>query len=143
MDKTFKGLVFLLLLCGLWCSGCAAGNARACRESKIFCGMSSKRGEVSEEAWRSFCDRRVSAAFPGGYTVVDAAGYWHSGQETTESERAKIIVIVAPADAREKVLSVARRYREEFGQEAVLVSASDAEVELVQSDSKPGEHALR
>ena len=134
-----KILPLLWLLCGLVLSGCAAADSAACREYKICCGLSSKHGEVSEEAWRQFCDRHVSAAFPDGYTVVDATGYWRTGSNATASERAKVILIVAPAAAREKVRSVAQRYREEHGQEAVLISASDAEMEVVSAPASPAE----
>ena len=122
--------IALALLYGAAFSGCAA-NAPAYREYKIYCGMTSKQGEVSEEAWARFCDRHVSAAFPDGCTVVDAAGFWRSGPGTTAKERSKVILIVAPADAREKVRSLAERYRGEFAQETVLISVSDAEMELV------------
>ena len=128
-----------LLLCGALLSGCAAGNAPAWREYKVFCGMSSKNGEVSEDAWKRFCDKHVSAAFPDGYTVLDAAGYWRSDPDTTARENAKVILIVAPACDRGKVLTVAQRYREEFGQEAVLISASDAETEVVRAKAADGE----
>ena len=47
---------------------------------------------------------------------------------TTERENSRVLLIVAPADAKDKVLTIARRYREQFQQEAVLVvtSAGDA-----------------
>ncbi len=99
----------------------------------MYCGMSSRNGEVSEEAWKRFCDKYVSAAFPDGYTVFDATGYWRSAPDTTARERSKIILIIAPADAREKVLSVAKKYREQFDQESVLVSSSNAEADFVQA----------
>lgn len=133
----FKATVLLLLLCGLGLSGCVGENASACREYKIYCGMSSKHGEVSEEAWARFCERHVSAAFPDGYTVLDATGYWRSAPDATARERSKVILIVAPADALEKVLSLGRRYREEFGQETVLISASDAEMAVVAQANDP------
>ena len=115
-------------------AGCAANKRAEWREYKVYCGLSSQNGEVSEAAWARFCDDRVSAAFPDGYTVIDAAGYWRPKPDTTSRERAKIILIVAPAAAREKVLTVARRYREQFGQSCVLVSASDAEADFVQAE---------
>ncbi|MBQ9336764.1 MAG: DUF3574 domain-containing protein [Lentisphaeria bacterium] len=124
--------ICLLAAC-LMFSGCAANRA-AWREYKVYCGMSSRNGEVSEADWLRFCDKTVSAAFPDGYTVIDAAGYWRSAPGTTAKERAKIILIVAPENAREKVLSVARQYRERFAQESVLVSAADAEADFVGSE---------
>lgn len=122
-----------LFLCTLVFSGCAVGNASAGREYKVYCGRSSKNGEVSEAAWKRFCDQHVSAAFPDGYTVLDATGYWRSARE-----RSKVILIVAPADAREKVLSVARQYRKDFDQSVVLVSCSEAETVVVSAKDADG-----
>ena len=137
MKKTIRILIICcLLLCSLLFTGCAAGKVSAWREYKVFCGMSSKKGEVSEDAWKRFCDRHVSAAFPDGYTVLDATGYWRSGQDAAAKERAKVILIVAPADAREKVLSVARQYRKDFDQDAVLISSSEAETDVVSAKEK-------
>ena len=136
MKKTIRCFgVLCFLPCALLFSGCAAGNASAWREYKVFCGMASKNGGVSEEAWQRFCDKYVSATFPDGYTVLDATGYWRSGSEATARERARVILVIAPADAREKVLSVARRYREEFDQSAVLVSDSEAETDVIQKET--------
>ncbi len=123
--------VCLIAVCLIF-SGCAANHANAWREYKVYCGMSSRNGEVSEEAWKRFCDQYVSAAFPDGYTVLDATGYWRSA-DTTAKERSKIILIVAPANAREKVLSVAKKYREQFDQGAVLVSSSDTGADFIQA----------
>jgi hypothetical protein len=102
------------------------------QEYKVFCGRSSKNGEVSEKAWEDFCNRHVLAAFPNGYTVIDATGYWKYASAGTEKERSKIILIFAPAAAHPKVLSVAEQYRKLFDQEAVLVSASEVKTNFVQ-----------
>ena len=139
MKKTVRVWgICCLLLCALLFSRCAAGRDAAWREYKVYCGMSSKNGEVTEDALQRFCDKHVSAAFPDGYTVLDASGYWRSGSDTTAKERSKVILIVAPADAREKVLSVARQYRKEFDQEAVLISSSEAEMDIVSEKDAGG-----
>ena len=130
--------ICVLLLCWAVFSGCAVGKVSAWREYKVYCGMSSKHGDVSEEAWKRFCDKHVSSVFPDGYTVLDATGYWRSGPDVTAKERSKIILIVAPADAREKVESVARRYRKEFDQEAVLISSSEAETDFIRATETNG-----
>ena len=122
--------IALLAACLLFC-GCASKQA-IWREYKVFCGMSSKNGEVSEKAWEDFCNKHVSAAFPDGYTVIDATGYWKSASFGTEKERSKIILILAPAEARSKVLSVADKYRKQFAQEAVLISTSEVKTDFVQ-----------
>ena len=139
MNKTIRVRCnFCLLLCALLFSGCAMENASAWREYKVFCGMSSKKGEVSEEAWKRFCDQHVSAAFPDGYTVLNAAGYWRSGTDATAKERSKVILIVAPADAKDKVLSVAKQYQKDFDQSVVLISSSKAEMDIVRKKNPNG-----
>ena len=140
MKKTIRNLsIGALLMCAMLLTGCVAGNnASSGREYKVLCGLSSKNGEVSEDAWKRFCDKHVSAAFPDGYTVLDATGYWRSGQNATAKERSKVILVIAPADAREKVLSVARQFQKEFSQEFVLISSSDAEVEGVSAKDASG-----
>jgi len=131
MRKTVYSVVCLIVL-GLTFSGCASGGAGEWREFKIYCGMSSRAGDVSEEAWREFCDKQVSAAFPDGYTVLDSTGYWRSGPDTSASERSKVILIAAPAEAREKVMALAERYREQFHQDSVLITCSETEAVFVQ-----------
>ena len=127
-----------LLLSILPLAGCAAGQGTAWREYKVFCGLSSPKGDVSEDAWQQFCDKYVSAAFPDGYTVLDAAGYWRSSPGVTAKERARVILVIAPADAREKVLSVARRFQKDFDQGAVLISISDADMDVVRKEDTNG-----
>ena len=139
MKKTIRFLIiFYFLLCVVQFSGCAAGKVSVWREYKVYCGMSSKKGEVSEAAWKRFCDRHVSAAFPDGYTVLDSTGYWRSGPDAAAKERSKVILIVAPADAREKVLSVARQYRKDFDQDAVLISSSEVKMDVVPAKAPSG-----
>ena len=125
-----KRLLCVLTAFLLFC-GCMSKQG-ALQEYKVFCGRSSKNGEVSEKAWEDFCNRHVSVAFPNGYTVIDATGYWKYASAGTEKERSKILLIFAPADARSKVLTVADQYRKQFDQEAVLVSASEVKTDFVQ-----------
>lgn len=139
MKQTIRYFFILcILLCAPLLPGCAAGDASVWREYKVFCGMSSKHGEVSEDAWQRFCDRHVSAAFPDGYAVLDATGCWRSERGTTARERAKVILVIAPADARRKVLSVARQFQKEFDQSAVLVSCSKTKTDVVSEKSASG-----
>ena len=105
-------------------SGCMHCANVGWREYKVFCGMSFKGGEVSEEAWRRFCDEHVTTAFPDGYTSIEATGCWKGSATTTERENSRVLLIVAPADAKDKVMAIARQYRKQFQQEAVLVVTS-------------------
>ena len=119
--------ICVLAVC-LSLSGCVHCRDAGWREYKVFCGMSFKNGEVTEADWRRFCNEHVTTAFPDGYTSFEATGYWKGNGDTTARENSRVLLIVAPADAKDKVLVIARQYREKFQQEAVLVvtSAGDA-----------------
>ena len=127
---TIISLFLLLSICFVF-TGCVHCTDTGWREYKIFCGMSYKDGEVTETDWRRFCDEHVTTAFPDGYTSMEAIGYWKGNATTTERENSRILLIVAPADAKDKVLSIAKKYREIFNQEAVLVVTSAGEAIFV------------
>ncbi|MBO7090476.1 MAG: DUF3574 domain-containing protein, partial [Victivallales bacterium] len=101
------------------------------REYKIFCGMSSKNGEITEADWQRFCDEHVTTAFPDGYTSMEAIGHWKGNSSMTERENSRVLLIVAPADAKDKVMTIAKKYCEMFEQEAVLVLTSTGEAIFV------------
>ena len=117
--------------------GCVHPAGWDWREYKVFCGMSYHNGTVSGAEWQRFCDEYVTAEFPDGYTTVNAAGYWKSNDvPTTIHEDSRIIVILAPPDAGEKVRRVAQQYRKLFHQESVLVTTSPTGAEFVEADSE-------
>lgn len=120
----------LLMVCFAF-TGCVHCTNDGWREYKIFCGMSYKDGEVTEADWRHFCDKHVTTAFPDGYTSMEAIGYWKGTATTTERENSRVLLIIAPDDAKDKVLSIAKKYREMFNQEAVLVVTSAGEAIFV------------
>ena len=117
------------LLCAcLLLAGCCHPACGDWREYKIFCGMSRDGGAVSEAEWQRFCDEYVSAEFPDGYTALEATGYWKSEDApATMREDSRILVILAPSGAREKVRRIAQQYRRLFQQESVLVTASSSD----------------
>ncbi len=132
--KHLLPLACLLFACLLF-AGCVHPAGGDWREYKIFCGMSHDCGTVSEAEWRRFCEEYVTAEFPGGYTALEATGYWKpDGAPAMMREDSRIIVILAPADAKEKVRRIARQYRRVFHQESVLVTASPADAEFVGTD---------
>ena len=123
-----------LLAAALALSGCAHSAAPTWREYKVFCGMSFKDGEVSEDDWRRFCDEHVTTAFPDGYTSFEATGHWKGAADATARENSRVLLIVAPSEAKEKVMDIARRYREQFQQEAVLVFTSGGDAVFVEEE---------
>lgn len=107
------------------------------REYRIFCGMSHNDGTVSEAEWQQFCSEYVSAEFPDGCTALKATGYWKSEDAPDPiCEDSRIIVILAPSGAKEKVRRIASQYRRLFHQESVLVTTSPADAEFVGSASE-------
>lgn len=112
--------------------GCFSSANGEWREYKIFCGMSRDNGTVSEADWQQFCEDYVTAEFPDGYTTLSAAGCWKAEDApATMREDTRVIVILAPSDATEKVRRIARQYRRLFDQESVLVTTSPANAEFV------------
>lgn len=96
--------------------------------------MSFQGGEVTEADWQRFCDEHVTPTFPDGYTSVGATGYWKGSATATAHENTRVLIIVAPADATDKVLSLARKYRKQFHQEAVLVVTTPGEATFVEEN---------
>ena len=129
--KLLNLLIPCLLMISLAFTGCVHCTNDGWREYKIFCGMSYKDGEVTEVDWRRFCDEHVTTAFPDGYTSMEAIGYWKGNATTTERENSRVLLIIAPADAKDKLLSIAKKYCEIFNQEAVLVVTSAGEAIFV------------
>ena len=129
--KLLNLLIPCLLMISLAFTGCVHCTNDGWREYKIFCGMSYKDGEVTEVDWRRFCDEHVTTAFPDGYTSMEAIGYWKGNATTTERENSRVLLIIAPADAKDKLLSIAKKYCEIFNQEAVLVITSAGEAIFV------------
>ena len=130
-----NGLMFPCLLgVSLAIAGCIHCRDAGWREYKVFCGMSFQGGEVTEEEWQRFCNEQVTRRFPDGYTAFEATGYWKGGAANTIRESSRVLLIVAPADAKDKVFAIAREYRKQFHQEAVLVMTSGGDVVFVGSD---------
>ena len=72
-----------------------------------------------------------------GFLGAEAAPLVTGGQPN--SQRFVVDGIVAPAGVREKVRAVAERYREQFGQESVLISSSGADADFVQAGADTAE----
>lgn len=130
---SFRGIALAVLLTiSLAFIGCAHVQPTAWREYKVFCGMSGQNGDVTEADWRRFCDEHVTTAFPYGYTSFEAIGYWKGSATATARENSRVLLIVAPAETQGKVLALARKYREMFHQEAVLVVTSPGDAIFVE-----------
>ena len=65
-------------------------------EYRLFFGRS--RGDVevvSDKAWRGFLAAEITPRFPGGLTVLDAAGQWRDGSGAIMRERTKLVRLIS------------------------------------------------
>ncbi len=128
--------VSLLLGACLLLTGCICASHEDWREYKVFCGMSRSGGAVTDAEWEQFCDRYVTAEFPDGYTTMRATGSWKpENAPAAMREDTRVIVVLAPSGAKEKVRRIARQYRRLFRQESVLIVTSPADAESVEASA--------
>lgn len=101
--------------------GCRLDEQRLVRDALYF-GRSTPGGDVDDAAWRAFEDEVVAAAFPHGFTVLDASGRWRGADGALASEGSRVVLVVHADDAatEARVRGVVARYRERFRQESVL-----------------------
>ena len=101
---------------------CPAGTERF-TEYRLFFGRNlGDREVVSDPAWRDFLATEITARFPDGLTVMDAAGQWRDGAGRLIGERTKLVLILAApgAEAAQRVEAIVEAYKARFGQESVL-----------------------
>lgn len=98
---------------------------------RIFFGLSSPDGPVSDEEWVRFLADVVTPRFPSGLTVVGATGQWRSaGRDAITMERSQVVEIVLDhsPEADRRVHEVVDTYRQRYRQESVLVTRQRLEV---------------
>jgi hypothetical protein len=118
------------MLCLL--AACAGPHAVACRGAErsvavadlLFGRHIGGRLGVSEADWRRFLAEEVTARFPDGLTVVDAAGQWRdrdTGQIVREPSKV-VTVVLADGDAgRARIDAIVAAYKARFRQQSVGV----------------------
>ena len=84
-------------------------------EAQLFFGVPDEAG------FARFLDREVTPRFPGGLTVLDAAGRWRAPDGRLTQERSKVVVIVVPPGPgiAAKVNAVRDVYKAQFSQQSV------------------------
>jgi Protein of unknown function (DUF3574) len=77
---------------------------------------------VTERRWSHFLASEITPRFPDGLTVVDASGQWRDTEKNrVVRERSKLVTIVMPADAQEKLDAIVDAYKRRFRQQSVGV----------------------
>ncbi len=127
--------VFLLSLAPFLIAACAstesapAGCSALFEEAmatEVYFGLSGPGGRaIPKKDWQAFVKSDVAAAFPDGFTVIPAQGYWRGkGMNETAQENSLVLKVIHPArpDAFAKLAGIAKRYAKRFEQQAVLLS---------------------
>lgn len=101
-------------------------------QAEIFCGMGKPTGGfVTETEWQKFVDEEVTTRFPDGLTVFSGNGQWKGASGKVEREPSHMIILLYQPAAEPLVRQVAAAYGKRFGQEAVLLVRTKANVEFV------------
>jgi hypothetical protein len=114
---------------------CRPGEQPAAVETLYLGTAKGESIAVRPEDWKAFLDQAVTPRFPQGFTWWEARGQWRNGAGGIERERSYILQVVQPeADGQSDaaLVEIAARYRERFGQEAVLRIAGRACMALLQ-----------
>lgn len=101
--------------------------------SRVYCGLSKPNGEsVSESDLARFIRESVSRLFPDGFTVLRANGGWRdlaTGQ--TIQEPSAVFELAHGGQDMPRVLELARDYKRQFGQQAVMVASVPVTTQFV------------
>ena len=131
MWKVILGCVALAAVA----ASCSGSDAPACPdgtehyvEYRLFMGRGGGDGEVVDDAaWEAFLSDTVTPRFPDGLTVLDARGQWRGSSGAIQSERSKVLLVLAPpgGDAPRLIAEIADEYIRAFQQESVLRVVGD------------------
>jgi hypothetical protein len=112
----------------------AAGNMASCAErvyDRLFFGLGTSDGSVSEAAWARFLTEIVTPRFPSGLTVVEANGQWREhGQRDVTVERSRVVEIAhddSPETDRH-IGEVVAIYKHRHRQRSVMLTRARVEV---------------
>lgn len=103
-------------------AACTSPGVLMARLEIIF-GMSRPNGAaIAEDAWESFLESEVTPRFPDGFTVIQAAGQWRSGNGFIAKEKSSILVIwhTPTANSEANVELIRSVYKARFNQESVM-----------------------
>ena len=98
---------------------------------RLFFGLGTADGSVSESEWRRFLNHIVTPRFPGGLTVIEATGQWRAeGERKVTVERSRIIEIAHDdtADVDRRINEIVAAYKQQHQQRSVMMTRERVEV---------------
>ena len=140
-DSLHRGLGVLPALAAVMLSACVRPNPDAPHDSaaavtaagmrcsaqtlsRLYFGLDSPQGPVSEAAWQRFVDDEITPRLPGGFTLLDARGQWRGPGGAVAREASRVLEVVAESGppTLEALGQIVGRYRLLFQQQAVLMT---------------------
>ncbi len=98
---------------------------------RLFFGLGTSDGVVSEAAWARFLTEIVTPRFPNGLTVVEATGQWRAhGQHDVTVERSRVVEIAhddSPETDRQ-IGEMVAIYKHRHRQRSVMLTRARVEV---------------
>jgi hypothetical protein len=109
-------------------SAVAAASMRCSPQtlSRLYFGLDSPQGEVSEAVWQGFVAQEIVPRLPAGFTLLAARGQWRGSDGVVRAEDSRVIEVVGDDDPalRQSLAEIVGRYKLRFAQESVLVTQS-------------------
>lgn len=96
-----------------------------------FCGLESP--DLSPTQCRERLSNLAARHLPNGHTLVEASGRWLSPERGIVDEPTLVLQVFAERgdEIHQALLTVARLYKNEARQDAVIVTATEAEVDFI------------
>jgi hypothetical protein len=106
--------------------GCRMDEQALIRDTFYFGRSIPDGGHVSDADWESFQAATLAAAFPKGFSVLEAHGRWQGDHGEAVGEDSHVVIVIHPDDAAsaKAVRDVAEAYKRRFRQESVLREAA-------------------
>jgi hypothetical protein len=118
---------FALAACATTAGPTCAPGTSPMTKFELFLGRNiGTTGRVSEDDWRRFLAEEVTARYPDGFTVLDAAGQWRDAMGMIISEESRNLIVIV-RDARSelpKITAIRDTYKMRFRQDSVLLAQS-------------------
>ena len=122
-----------LLLCAvLLLPACATPRPAALVETRLYLGLGTPTGTVSDADLERFLNEEVVPRFPDGLTLLRGEGRWRAPDGTQVREGSVVLDLLHPDDAARQAALTAliTAYKQRFQQQAVLVVRSAPQVEF-------------
>ena len=92
----------------------------------LYFGTAKPDGTVTPEQWSEFLEKVVTPRFPQGLTVTEARGQYQMQSGSIAHETSYVVQLMHPDTPQNDaaVREIARTYKQQFRQEAVLRTRS-------------------